>query len=100
MARGKTDREAGNQERGEAALDPRVEDIRKKILYLNPYSGWIPEGVHQHIVNIVDEDGEIIGELETGDDVFVQIATTVGRELVRISYYPKRDHASLRRTSL
>jgi hypothetical protein len=82
------------------ALDSRVEDLRRKILFLNPYSGWIPKRVRQRIMNIVDSDGETIGELETGSDGFVQVAVTVAGNAVRISYYPGRDHANLTRTSL
>ncbi len=81
-------------------MDRRVEDLRRKILFLNPYSGWIPKGSRQRIVNIVDIDGETIGELETGSDGFVQVAVTAGKQLIRISYYPGRNHATLTRISL
>ena len=81
-------------------MDRRVEDLRRKILYLNPYSGWIPKGSKQRIVNIVDIDGETIGELETGSDGFVQVAVSAGKSLIRISYYPGRSHATLTRISL
>lgn len=85
---------------GRRPMDPRVEDLRKKILFLNPYSGWIPKGARQRIVNIVDHEGDIVGELETGDDGFVQVAVVAGKQLVRISYYPGRNHATLARISL
>lgn len=81
-------------------LDPNVEDLRKKILFLNPYSGWMPQDVKQRIMNVVDEDGEAIGELEVGSDGFTQLAVVTGRSLVRITYYPGRNHATFRRVSL
>lgn len=81
-------------------LDPNVEDLRRNILFLNPYSGWVPEGVQQKIMNIVDEDGEAIGELELGSDGFTQVAVVTGRSLVRITYYPGRNHATLRRVTV
>ena len=81
-------------------LDPRVKDLRHKVLYLNPYSGWIPEGAKQTIMNIVDRDGEMFGELEIGDDGFVQIATLNDRHLVRITYYPGRNHATISKVSV
>ncbi len=81
-------------------IDPRVEDLRRKILFLNPHSGWIPPGVRQRIMNIVDADGETIGELETGSDGFVQVAVGAAGQLIRISYYPGRNHATLTRISL
>lgn len=81
-------------------LDARVEDLRKKILFLNPYSGWIPEGAKQRIMNVVDRDGEIVGELEVGSDGFVQLALTFGRNHARVTYYPGRNHASLVRFTL
>jgi len=81
-------------------MDARVEDLRRKILFLNPYSGWIPEGARQRIMNIVDAEGEAIGELETGSDGFVQVAVGAAGQLIRISYYPGRNHATLTRISL
>lgn len=81
-------------------LDARIEDLRHKILYLNPYSGWVPEDVHQRIVNVVDPDGETVGELETGSDGFVQLAVVVDRALVRVSLYPGRNHAIVAKTSV
>lgn len=81
--------------RARKAVDRRVEDFRRKILHLDPYSGWFPRGVTKRIMSIVDSDLEPIGELETGSDGFVQVAVLVGRRLVRISYYPGQPHASL-----
>ena len=77
------------------SLDIRVEDLRKKILHLDPYSGWFPVDATKKIVNIVDDELEPIGELETGSDGFVQLALLVGRRFVRISYYPGQPHATL-----
>jgi len=77
------------------AIDARVEDLRKKILYLDPYSGWFPAGASKRIMNIVDRDLEPVGELETGSDGFAQLAVLVGRRFVRISYYPGQPHATL-----
>jgi hypothetical protein len=76
-------------------MDPRVEDLRKKILHLDPYSGWFPVGAQKRIVNVVDAELEPVGELETGSDGFVQLAVLVGRRFVRISYYPGQPHATL-----
>ena len=76
-------------------MDRRVEDLRRKILHLDPYSGWFPAGATKRIMNIVDADLESIGELETGSDGFVQLAVLVGRRFVRISYYPGQPHATL-----
>jgi hypothetical protein len=76
-------------------LDPRVVDLRKKILHLDPYSGWFPAGATKRIMSIVDADLEPIGELETGSDGFVQLAVLVGRRFVRISYYPGQPYAAL-----
>ena len=76
-------------------LDIRVEDLRKKILHLDPYSGWFPVDATKKIVNVVDEALEPIGELETGSDGFVQLALIVGRRFVRVSYYPGQPHATL-----
>ncbi len=75
------------------SLDIRVEDLRKKILHLDPYSGWFPVDATKKIVNVVDEELEPIGELETGSDGFVQLALLVGRRFVRVSYYPGQPHA-------
>jgi hypothetical protein len=76
-------------------LDTRVEDLRKKILQLDPYSGWFPAGASKRIMNIVDRDLEPVGELETGSDGFVLLAVLVGRRFVRISYYPGQPHATV-----
>lgn len=76
-------------------MDTRVDDLRKKILHLDPYSGWFPAGATKRVMNIVDADLEPIGELETGSDGFVQLAVLVGRRFVRISYYPGQNHATL-----
>jgi hypothetical protein len=76
-------------------VDTRVEDLRKKILHLDPYSGWFPAGASKRIMNIVDRDLEPVGELETGSDGFVQLAVLVGRRFVRISYYPGQPHATV-----
>ena len=81
--------------RSRKTLDPRVEDLRKKILHLDPYSGWFPAGATKRIMSIVDKDLEPIGELETGSDGFVQLAVLVGRRFVRISYYPGQPYAAL-----
>ena len=90
-----TVRKRSSRSRKRKALDPRVEDLRKKILYLDPYSGWFPVGASKRIVNVVDAELEPIGELETGSDGFAQIAVLVGRRFVRISYYPHQPHATL-----
>ncbi len=76
-------------------LDARVEDLRVKILHLDPYSGWFPKGASKRIMNIVDADLEPLGELETGSDGFVQIALLVGRRFIRVSHYPGQPHAML-----
>jgi len=81
--------------RARKAMDNRVEDLRKKILHLDPYSGWFPRGATKRIMSIVDSDLEPIGELETGSDGFVQVAVLVGRRFVRITYYPGQPHATL-----
>ncbi|MFA5895822.1 MAG: hypothetical protein WC985_02835 [Thermoplasmata archaeon] len=77
------------------AMDARVEDLRKKILHLDPYSGWFPKDASKRIMNVVDADLEPIGELETGSDGFVQVALLVGRRFIRVSYYPGQPHAML-----
>lgn len=82
------------------AMDTRVEDLRKKILHLDPYSGWFPRSTTKRIMNIVDAELEPVGELETGSDGFVQVAVLVGRRFVRISYYPGQPHAMLSTTTL
>ncbi len=82
-------------QKGRKSLDIRVEDLRKKILHLDPYSGWFPADATKKIVNVVDEQLEPIGELETGSDGFVQLALIVGRRFVRISFYPGQPHATL-----
>ena len=77
-------------------MPPNVEDLRKKILFLSPDSGWIPKGVTNRIVNITDFDGEIIGELEMGSDGFVQLVVTLpGGDaiIMKVEFYPGRDHA-------
>ncbi len=77
-------------------IDPRIEDLRKKILYLSPYTGWIPKGVKNRIVNITDFDGEVIGELEMGSDGFVQLIVNIpGKDVavIKVEFYPGRDHA-------
>ena len=81
--------------KGRKSLDIRVEDLRKKILHLDPYSGWFPADATKKIVNVVDGELEPIGELETGSDGFVQLALIVGRRFVRVSYYPGQPHAML-----
>jgi len=77
------------------AIDTRVEDLRKKILHLDPYSGWFPSGASKRIMNVVDAELEPVGELETGSDGFVQLAVLIGRRFVRIAYYPGQPHATL-----
>jgi hypothetical protein len=81
-------------------MDSRVEDIRKKILHLDPYSGWFPTGATKRIMSIVDADLEPIGELETGSDGFVQLAVLVGRRFVRITYYPGQPYATMSAVAL
>jgi hypothetical protein len=76
-------------------LDTRVEDLRKKILYLDPYSGWFPAEGSKRIMNIVDRDLEPVGELETGSDGFVLLTVLVGRRLVRILAHPGQTHATV-----
>ncbi len=88
-------RKAARRSKSKKTLDPRVEDLRKKILHLDPYSGWFPAGATKRIMSIVDADLEPIGELETGSDGFVQLAALVGRRFVRISYYPGQPYATL-----
>src|SRR2546426_501400 len=88
-------RKGSVKSRSRKTLDPRVEDLRKKILHLDPYSGWFPAGATKRIMSIVDADLEPIGELETGSDGFVQLAVLVGRRFVRISYYPGQPYAAL-----
>jgi len=96
----KTARTTGAKRGNRRPMDSRVEDLRRKILFLNPYSGWMPEGAKQRIMNIVDAEGEAIGELEVGSDGFVQVAVGTAGQLIRISYYPGRNHATLTRISL
>src|SRR5438093_5873771 len=88
-------RKGSRKPKSQKTLDPRVEDLRKKILHLDPYSGWFPAGATKRIMSIVDKDLEPIGELETGSDGFVQLAVLVGRRFVRISYYPGQPYAAL-----
>jgi len=88
-------RKGSSKPRSRTRLDPRVEDLRKKILHLDPYSGWFPAGATKRIMSIVDADLEPIGELETGSDGFVQLAALVGRRFVRIAYYPGQPYATL-----
>ncbi len=88
-------RKGSGKPRKGKTLDPRVVDLRKKILHLDPYSGWFPAGATKRIMSIVDADLEPIGELETGSDGFVQLAALVGRRFVRISYYPGQPYATL-----
>src|SRR3989442_2357091 len=88
-------RKGSRKPRSRKTLDPRVEDLRKKILHLDPYSGWFPAGATKRIMSIVDADLEPIGELETGSDGFVQLAVLVGRPFVRISYDPGQPYAAL-----
>src|SRR2546426_12568598 len=88
-------REAPRKHTSRKTLDPRVEDLRKKSLHLDPYSGWFPAGATKRIMSIVDAALDPIGELETGSDGFVQRAVLVGRRFVRISYYPGQPYAAL-----
>jgi len=88
-------RKAVRKSKSKKTLDPRVEDLRKKILQLDPYSGWFPVGASKRIMNIVDRDLEPVGELETGSDGFVLLAVLVGRRLVRILYHPGQPHATV-----
>jgi len=81
--------------KGRKTMDTRVEDLRRKILHLDPYSGWFPAGATKRIMNIVDAELESVGELETGSDGFVQVAVLVGRRFIRISYYPGQPHATV-----
>ena len=91
----KRTRKGPSKPKARKAMDTRVDDLRKKILHLDPYSGWFPAGATKRIMNIVDADLEAIGELETGSDGFVQLAVLVGRRFVRISYYPVQPYATL-----
>ena len=88
-------RKGPSKPRTRKAMDRRVEDLRRKILHLDPYSGWFPTGATKRIMNIVDADLESIGELETGSDGFVQLAVLIGRRFVRIAYYPGQPHATV-----
>ena len=91
----KSKRKGPSKPTARKAMDTRVDDLRKKILHLDPYSGWFPAGATKKVMNIVDPDLEPIGELETGSDGFVQVAVLVGRRFVRITYYPGQTHATL-----
>src|SRR3989442_13409621 len=88
-------RKGARKPKSKKTLDPRVEDLRKKILNLDPYSGWFPACATKRIMNIVDADLEPIGALETGSDGFVQLDVLVCRRFVRISYYPGQPYAAL-----
>jgi len=90
-----SEKKSASAPKGRKSLDIRVEDLRKKILHLDPYSGWFPVDATKKIVNVVDAELEPIGELETGSDGFVQLALLVGRRFVRVSYYPGQPHATL-----
>jgi len=96
----KRTRKGPSKPKARKAMDTRVDDLRKKILHLDPYSGWFPAGATKRIMNIVDADLEAIGELETGSDGFVQLAVLVGRRFVRISYYPGQPYATLNTITL
>src|SRR2546422_9458575 len=80
-------RKGARKPKSKKTLDPRGEDLRKKILHLDPYSGWFPAGATKRIMSIVDAHLEPIGELETGSDGFVELATPVGRRVRGISDY-------------
>src|SRR5437867_530983 len=91
-------RKRSGKAKSQKTLDPRVEDLRKKILHLDPYSGWFPAGATKRIMSIVDKDLEPIGELETGSDGFVQLAVLVGgrfwpvhRDSARLEQWRPRD---------
>src|SRR2546427_10535651 len=88
-------RKAARKSKSKKTLDPRVEDLRKKILHLDPYSGWLPAGATKRIMSIVDADLEPIGELETGSYGVVQLPVLVGRRFVRVSDYPGQPYAAL-----
>ncbi len=68
------------------SLDVRVEDLRKRILHRDLYSGWFPVDATKKIVNVVDDELEPIGEPGTGSGGLVQLALLLGSRFVRISY--------------
>ena len=78
---------------------PILKDLRRVKLYLNPENslrmGWIPDGVVQTIVNVTDEDGEPIGELETGSDGFVKLVLNLNGKYIfaQVEQIPGRNHA-------
>src|SRR3989442_12384423 len=90
----KKGRGSGKPRRGKT-LDPRVENPRKKILHLDPYSGWFPAGATKRIMSTLDADLEPIAELATGTDAFAQLAVPVAPRFVRISYDPGQPNAPL-----
>src|SRR5437879_13643455 len=85
-------RKRSGKAKAKKTLDPRVEDLRKKILHLDPYSGWFPAGATKRIMSIVDKDLERIGELGTGREGCVQLIVFVGCGLVRMSYFHARPY--------
>lgn len=78
-----------------------LKDLRIVKLYLDPEqsiaSGWTPKGVEkQTIMNITDE-GEPIGELETGSDGFIKMILNLDgkRILATVEFIPGRNHAKV-----
>ena len=49
---------------------------------------------------VLARDCEMVGELETGSDGFVQLALVVDGHLVRVTLYPGRNHAIVGKTTV
>jgi len=77
----------------------KIDDRRtnKKLL---PDPLWIPDGVNNRLVDILDKDGKAIGNIEVGDDHFVQGVWNVNGLHWRLEYHPSQETALIRAWAL
>lgn len=59
-----------------------IEDNRKTVKHIVPYLAWIPEGVTNYLFDITNKDGIKVGEIEVGNDNFIQIRIEIGETCV------------------
>jgi len=74
----------------------KIIDKRNKKNILLPELDWIPDGVENTIVNIVDKDSNVLGDLEIGSDSFVQGIWNIDGVHWRLEHHPPLEKAVLK----
>ena len=76
-------------------MSKKIKDNRtnKKIV---PSLAMMPDGAKNLLVDIVDKDGYVIGNLETGTDHFTQAIWNANGIHWRLEYHPSQNTATIR----